>query len=301
MVGQRVVVRRLVPGETGPSGGPAMTDALGTCLAWDGDTCVVQPRVGDPITIPIADIVSGKPVPPRPSVRMRVPVAECEAHTASLFPGLQATPLAGWTIRWEPSPQGRPRKRANSCLAVAEPDRDLPDALDAVTAHYTERDRTPLVQVELGSDLEMRIAAHGWEPVPGGDADFLVTSAAMLRRELRDVADLADLTEVHPHAVATVGDGGSPEATAGTWARARAALDGDWLGIHDVWVDPYHRRQGLARALMAELLDWGAEQGARTVWLHVETDNVPAQALYESLGFTRHHTCRYLAPGQERQ
>jgi hypothetical protein len=32
VVGQRVVVRRVVHGETGPSGGPALTDLLGTCL-----------------------------------------------------------------------------------------------------------------------------------------------------------------------------------------------------------------------------------------------------------------------------
>ena len=33
-VGQRVVVRRLLPGQTGPSGGPAMTDLLGVMESW---------------------------------------------------------------------------------------------------------------------------------------------------------------------------------------------------------------------------------------------------------------------------
>ena len=36
VVGQRVVVRRVVRGETGPSGGPAMTDVLGICTSWAG-------------------------------------------------------------------------------------------------------------------------------------------------------------------------------------------------------------------------------------------------------------------------
>ena len=36
--------------------------------------------------------------------------------------------------------------------------------------------------------------------------------------------------------------------------------------------------------MMAALLEWGAEQGASTVWLHVETDNEPALALYAGLG-----------------
>ena len=33
VVGERVVVRRLLRGETGPTGGPAFTDLLGTCLS----------------------------------------------------------------------------------------------------------------------------------------------------------------------------------------------------------------------------------------------------------------------------
>jgi hypothetical protein len=32
------------------------------------------------------------------------------------------------------------------------------------------------------------------------------------------------------------------------------------------------------------------------VWLHVETGNAPALALYESLGLQVHHRCRYLSP-----
>ena len=51
MVGLRVVVRRVVPGETGPSGGPAMTDLLGVCTAWEADSCVVQPEGGEAVRI----------------------------------------------------------------------------------------------------------------------------------------------------------------------------------------------------------------------------------------------------------
>jgi N-acetylglutamate synthase len=60
-------------------------------------------------------------------------------------------------------------------------------------------------------------------------------------------------------------------------------------------VVPEHRGQGHATAMMAALLEWGAEQGATTVWLHVETDNLPALRLYDGLGFVTHHTNRYLA------
>ena len=71
VVGARVVVRRVLPGETGPSGGPAMTDVIGTCLRWSDDECVVQPETGPAVTIPRRLIVAGKPVPPRPTRRPR--------------------------------------------------------------------------------------------------------------------------------------------------------------------------------------------------------------------------------------
>lgn len=69
VVGRRVVVRRLLRGETGPSGGPAMTDVLGVCESWRDGRCVVRREDGSTVEIATADIVSGKPVPPRPSRR----------------------------------------------------------------------------------------------------------------------------------------------------------------------------------------------------------------------------------------
>jgi hypothetical protein len=65
VVGTRVVVRRLLRGQSGPSGGPAMTDVLGTCEAWTDDTVAVRRDDGSLVEIPLADVVAGKPVPPR--------------------------------------------------------------------------------------------------------------------------------------------------------------------------------------------------------------------------------------------
>ncbi|HET7351353.1 MAG TPA: hypothetical protein VFJ28_10485 [Marmoricola sp.] len=69
VVGHRVVVRRVVRGETGPSGGPAMTDVLGTCESWEDGVVTVRREDGTEVEIAVADIVSGKPVPPRPRRR----------------------------------------------------------------------------------------------------------------------------------------------------------------------------------------------------------------------------------------
>lgn len=69
LVGQRVVVRRRLPGERGATGGPAMTDLLGTLEWWGRDEIGVRAEDGDLVVIHKALIVSGKAVPARPRRR----------------------------------------------------------------------------------------------------------------------------------------------------------------------------------------------------------------------------------------
>jgi N-acetylglutamate synthase len=68
-LGQRVVVRTLVAGERGPSGGPAMTDVVGHLEVADAREVVVRRRDGTMQHIARADIVAMKPVPPPPAPR----------------------------------------------------------------------------------------------------------------------------------------------------------------------------------------------------------------------------------------
>ncbi|MDZ3822670.1 MAG: ribosomal protein S18-alanine N-acetyltransferase [Pseudoxanthomonas sp.] len=55
--------------------------------------------------------------------------------------------------------------------------------------------------------------------------------------------------------------------------------------VLNVCVDPGQRRAGLARALMARLLDDARGLGAQRVFLEVRPSNTGAVALYEALGF----------------
>lgn len=287
VVGQRVVVRRILPGEAGPTGGPAFTDVLGICESWAPGEAAIRTEDGTLVRIPTDQIVSGKPVPPRPSVRQRVSAREAESHAEPNWPSVRREPLGEWQLRVEPEPRDRPgkgpRKRANSCLAMGDPGMSLADAAAVVLDHYATYDRLAMVQVEMGSDVERWFADAGWTVVPGGDALFLMGSLARARR-LLDAGTEAELSTDGPRADASIGDR----------ALGKAALDEDWLGVHDLWVEESVRRQGLARSVLAALLEWGAEQGATTLWLHVETGNEPAIRLYESLGLVEHHGCRYL-------
>jgi GNAT superfamily N-acetyltransferase len=238
-----------------------------------------------PVEIPIDLIVSGKPVPPRPSMRMRVSARDAEVHAHPLWPGVDRTPLGEWELRLDPAPAGRLLKRANSCLAMGSPGLPFAQAEACVREFYAAHDRVPMVQVEAGSAVEADFLAARWDPLPVGESAFLLASTAQLRRAL-PADDDARLDADGPRAVATIDD----------VASAHGAVDGDWIGLHGIEVAPSHRRRGLATRLVAALVRWGAEQGATTAWLHVETDNAAGRGLYDALGFAEHHRCRYLTP-----
>lgn len=286
VVGQRVVVRRLVRGETGPTGGPAFTDVLGICLAWGDGRCVVQPAEGPAVTIALADIVSGKPVPPRPPVRHRIAPAQAQRRGFALFPGMHAEPLGDWVLRHSP---GSGARRANSVLAFGPA--GVEDAHDRVIAFYAGRAARPVAAVLPDSAEEESFRAHGWV-AESGDADtlFQLAGVATVRRALGSrrapASPPAEYDEDGDLVVVRVGD----------HARGIAAYADDWVGFRGIEVDPAHRRRGLALAVMAALLGWGAERGATTAYLQVLGDNAAAVGLYEGLGFVTHHAYRYLAP-----
>lgn len=73
-------------------------------------------------------------------------------------------------------------------------------------------------------------------------------------------------------------------------AIGRLVVDGRWAGFAAVEVDPAHRRQGLATAVMAALAGRALEEGASAAWLQVESANTGARALYDRMGFAVHHS-----------
>jgi GNAT superfamily N-acetyltransferase len=279
-----------------------MTDVLGECLAWGDGVCVIAPTSGgDPVTIAIADIVSGKPVPPRPSPRLRVSPRAAQLRGFALFPDLVVTPLAGpsgWLLRSSATAVAR---RANSVLAFPVPAGTSYEVVAGATTSYdvatvAEVERyyegvgKPAVAAVLGESVEREfLRGLGWVPESHeADTLFQLASVASVRRALRSVD--------HTGVVMTR-DGATVTAAIPGAARGMAAYDDDWVGFRGLEVDPARRRQGLARTIMAALVARGAELGATTAYLQVLSDNQPALALYGSLGFTTHHAYAYLTPG----
>lgn len=57
------------------------------------------------------------------------------------------------------------------------------------------------------------------------------------------------------------------------------------IDIHNIAVHVGHRRRGIARLLLRKVLAEARQQSAIRVMLEVRRSNLPAQKLYESIGF----------------
>jgi GNAT superfamily N-acetyltransferase len=265
-----------------------MTDVLGVCTSWGDGVCVVEPDAPtdddgshDPVTIPIQDIVSGKPVPPRASIRHRVAPADAQRRALALWPDLDTAPLGDWLLRRSRTSTAR---RANSVLAMSPSGVD--GAYDRVVAHYEALGQRPIAAVLPDSDEDALFAGRGWV-LESHDHDtvFQLAGIAAVRRRLAGPDPAVELHVEGPVVTARIGDA----------ASGVAAVDGDWAGFRSIEVTPARRREGLGLAVMSALVGWAAEQGATTAYLQVLGDNAPALALYERLGFVEHHRYRYLA------
>ncbi|NUR08740.1 MAG: GNAT family N-acetyltransferase [Nocardioidaceae bacterium] len=316
-VGQRVVVRRVLRGRTGPSGGPAMTDLLGVMESWTDTATVVRSEDGVATEIALADIVSGKPVPARPSPRHRVSAEEaCRMSNAS-WPAVHTEPLGEWLLR----ASGGFSARANSVMATGDPGVPLDEALARVREFYA-RHRLPVwAQVVVGSDTQHRLEEAGWVLARPGEADseLQLASVAQAARAVRrllpeappPVAVLPAVSEgwlandkralAHRDDAVAVLEGpaqvGFVEVREGDLvvAKGRVAVEGDWAGITDIWVSPDRRRRGLGLVVVAAMLDFAGERGGTTAYLQVRGDNPAGLGLYDRLGFRTHHTYRYLS------
>ena len=86
--------------------------------------------------------------------------------------------------------------------------------------------------------------------------------------------------------------------------RVAAAVHGHVDKPADLYIDELtvagtHRRQGIARRLVAEVTRWAAERGCADCWLAAEAGNVTAQALYASLGVAKPCVLYYWPLGED--
>lgn len=303
-VGKRVSVRRV---ETGRKGSPEFTDAVGVLTSWNEGVLTITRKNGQSVRIAESSLVAGKVVPAAPA-RRRGPAASFEELSrvaARSWRSLESEPLGEWTLR----AAGGFTRRANSVLPLGDPGMPLDDALARVTSWYAERGLPAYVQAATGAEgtqelLCAELERRGW--VAEVSAEVRIGSLAAVADVEAPDAGSVRLTRVPDEEwLARYGKVQDPDlarrmlvegpsvwfaALPGGRAVGRCVVDGRWAGFAAVTVDPEHRREGLATAVMAALARKALEEGASAAWLQVETDNAQALALYDGLGFATHHT-----------
>jgi N-acetylglutamate synthase len=314
-VGHRVVVRRIV----GVSGNrPLFTDALGELVELTETELTLATAKGT-VRVPMSEVHRARRVP----VARRPPAADVvalELAANEAWPAPIQSRLGEWILRAADNWTGR----ANSALAVGDPDRTLEAAIDAVVDWYRDHGQPALINapMPLASVVNTALDARGWTARP-----LTLLQTAPLARlaetlpERRDLppVDLADTPGEDWYAMVADHKGALPpaarrvltgvdgavfaqvhDADGELVAIARGTVTGParWHGISLLQTAPTARRQGLAQHVLRAMTRWAAGHGAIRAYLQVEERNTAAVALYQRLGFTTHHT--YLtreAPG----
>lgn len=241
----------------------------------------------------------------------------------------ESTEVDGWHLR----ASAGFTHRANSAWPIGPLNRPLPEAADAVRAWYAEQELPALVQVVVGSELDVALSelghgeaiahAHRMTASVEGVLDTLLNVAPIgVKESFTDTptddwlslyrgGDLPPVTKQILESgdalrYATIYDGDSGAAVAiGRAAILPGVGDGEssdenagrWVAINAVETAPAARRRGLAKLVMDALLEWAEEQGATDALLEVTPSNEPAVALYGALGFTTHHEYHYRVIG----
>jgi N-acetylglutamate synthase len=62
-------------------------------------------------------------------------------------------------------------------------------------------------------------------------------------------------------------------------------VEGEWVGLFDIYVDAEARRKGIGRAIVSAILEEAVKLGAESAYLQVIATNEPAKKLYQGFGF----------------
>ena len=238
-------------------------------------------------------------------------IVALERISTRAWPAARGTSIGGWRLHASAGFSGR----INACWPLEETGLDAGQSVAAVEDWYEASGLPCLFKVvERGcwpTDLTRRLRARGYRPrtetlmmigPAGGRADPEVklgdtvdeTFASVFAATAADPGDaaerLATLARIPmPRVFARLDMAGSPSAI------GACAVEGGWAGVFAMRTDPSHRRQGLARRILAVLLASAGAAGAKRAWLQVEADNGGAIELYRAAGFEEAYRYSYWA------
>jgi RimJ/RimL family protein N-acetyltransferase len=140
----------------------------------------------------------------------------------------------------------------------------------------------PMDEGEFRESLDRSIVRHGAEMVRRGHW----TEAAAREASRAEFAQLLPQgRQTENRRFRTILDAATGTRVGETWNTVRAQGGKLQYWVDWLWIDEAHRRQGYARAALRALADEAGREGAERLGLYVISENLPARALYEGLGF----------------
>jgi ribosomal protein S18 acetylase RimI-like enzyme len=232
--------------------------------------------------------------------------------------GFRAWPAASvhydgtWVVRLT---AGHDAKRLNSVNPLDPRDvSDLENRVARAVRRFEGFGRPPTFRVSpLCADaLTAHLDTLGWER----HSESLVMAAALTDDMVADALDQIPLRDLGRFVTAAIGVRKASPATrpglsevissieppAGLFAQevgGKAAAtgicvhDGDLAGLFELAVAAELRGRGHGRKLVLSALKWARNRDATVAWLQVDADNLPAIALYASLGFAEAYRYHY--------
>lgn len=221
--------------------------------------------------------------------------------------------LGGWLLRAD---HGITR-RANSVLPLGPPGLDLSTAIDFAIEFYSSRDLIPRFQVteaSLPSELDKILEEKGFRKVFLVEVWTSEISSLLKLQPSYDIEYLDALSKewVDTYLQASMYDPSTMNVRKGilertdqprVYVQARSddsvdavgfgVVEGNWLGVFNIGTRPDKRRSGAALSINHALGLWADKQGAKKVYLQVETNNSIAKNLYAKLGFSHAYTYWY--------
>ncbi len=228
--------------------------------------------------------------------------------------------LDGWLVRFSPGKA----KRARCIQAVAAGRTSVEAKLERCLALYEKVGLRPCVRVtpfSLPPGLDDTLAELGMERID--DTRVMVTPLDTGSTPIDDRQGAGDLIErIDGDSFAEwVGEqrGSSPsqrhahaerlraspvdyraslliDSSGAAVAGGQVAIEGDLVGLYDVFTVVAARGRGLARTLCQQLLRIARSEGAQTAYLQVEASNAPARSVYHGLGFVDAYAYHYRSP-----
>ncbi|MCK9204502.1 MAG: GNAT family N-acetyltransferase [Bacteroidales bacterium] len=235
-----------------------------------------------------------------------------EEISNNAWPALQSIQYDGWLLRFA----NGVTKRSNSVSMLYPSHLDPSEKVRFCESLYQSRNITPCFKITSFTQ------PSGMDPLLGSSGYFVHSYISFQTLKISDIAnrpspdltietrlrngwidDFIRMNEFDPRRkntyLAIMNQIFSPMALVSVKYHEKitgvglGVVEGPYIGLFDIVVDPAHREQGLGRRIVEAILSWGKKQGAHTAYLQVLTDNFPAINLYKKMGFNEKYQYWY--------